>query len=280
MTEAAFKEVYVFCESCKQNVLLRIPAEQAEKRVGGLLSIVSVHGSPQHALVAYLDAQLRTRGIEYPQTAQPETEGKVAEVADSAVGDLDKGLELGLQELVNVLGGKKKDGVRSLAIILAQALTRRRVTLIHDDRTLGTTIARSIGGLLQTQEPAITLAGHEGLKAKDPYKSCVFDVQVAQFLGEGPKVDTRYLEQMIRDIIDEENSYFRLKNDMSKILYSYGRLRTVLASVPTILETKLAKEVSADMNLMPVLLEMAKSEGVDIKAQVQQDGLGRAIRSI
>ncbi len=280
MTEAAFKEIYVFCDTCKQNVLLRIPAVQAEKRVGGLLSIVSVHGSPQHALVAYLDGQLRTRGIEYPQTAQPEAEGKVAQVADSAVGDLDKGLELGLQELLDLLGGKKKDGLRSLAIILAQALTRRRVTLIHDDRALGTTIVRSIGGLLQTQEPAIALASHEDLRAKDLGKTCIFDLQVGRFLGEGPKVDTKYLEQMIRDLLDEENSYFRLKNDMSKVLYSYGRLRSVLASVPTILETKLAKEVSADMNLMPVLLEMARSEGVDIKAQVQQDGLGRAIRSI
>jgi hypothetical protein len=58
-------------------------------------------------------------------------------------------------------------------------------------------------------------------------------------------------------------------------------VKKILASVSTVmLDTHLAGEAAIDLMLVPLLLEMAESEGLHLKSRVQQDGLGRAIRSI
>lgn len=44
-----------------------------------------------------------------------------------------------------------------------------------------------------------------------------------------------------------------------------------------ILDTHLAKDSSIDYSLMPALLKMTETEGIDVKSKVGLDGLGRAI---
>jgi hypothetical protein len=49
------KEVYVFCSECKQNVPLKVTEDHIGKAKGGIITILSVHGTSQHAIIVYLD---------------------------------------------------------------------------------------------------------------------------------------------------------------------------------------------------------------------------------
>ncbi len=281
MSQSDAKEVFIFCDSCKQNVRLKLPAEILDKRVGGLLSVVSVHGTPPHAVVAYIDEQFRVRGIEYPQAALPEEPQVIQEVSEGAVKDLEPHLELGLTGLINSLAEKPKDGVKVLAALMVRAITKRPVFLVHDDPSEGEIALRAVQGLLSDQLLFVTVVNHTQVRGRNLESACVYDLQAKRFMSEGPKVDSKYFEQTIGSLVGQENAYSRLRNELSKIFYSYDRAKQILAqATATVMDTHLASEASIDLMLIPLLLEMAESEGLKLKPKVQQDGLGRAIRSI
>ncbi|MHA2240740.1 MAG: hypothetical protein ACXACE_03965 [Candidatus Thorarchaeota archaeon] len=70
MAESETKQVYVFCDKCKENVSLDITDDDIESSKTGLTTVISVHGTPQHAILVYLDKNLKARGVEYPSVLQ------------------------------------------------------------------------------------------------------------------------------------------------------------------------------------------------------------------
>ena len=80
--------------------------------------------------------------------------------------------------------------------------------------------------------------------------------------------------------MSESNVQFRLKNELGKILFSYGIVRSKLVETnANYLDTELAKEAAIDVTLIPVLLIIAEMERIDCKKRVTFDGLGYALRS-
>ncbi|TXT54795.1 MAG: hypothetical protein BAJATHORv1_50046 [Candidatus Thorarchaeota archaeon] len=275
------KEVYVFCEQCKKNVLLRVPLDSDAATRGGLMSVVSVHGDPPHALMAYLDAQFRVRGVEYPAAAQTGDTGKIESVPESKVEQLEEKVELGIPALLGMLHSKQKDAIKALSIIMVNLLTKKRIFLIHDEEQIGSSVISALHDIVSSQEELITLISHEILSQSDLNPFCVYDLQQTKFIHKGPKIDSKYFERTLDDITKHENPYFRLKNEMSKIVYAFEKLQEILSSLSSpILDTKLAMDASIDYELMPFLLELAESEGIVVRSLVQKDGLGRALRSI
>ncbi|MBD3404954.1 MAG: hypothetical protein GF411_02325 [Candidatus Lokiarchaeota archaeon] len=281
MSSSDEKEIYVFCEQCKQNVLLRVPLTSDAATRGGLMSVVSVHGNPPHALMAYLDAEFRVRGIEYPAAAQTADAGRIESVPESKTEALEEKVELGLLALLDIFHPKRKDAIKALAIIMVNMLTKKRIFLIHDEKAIGTSVISALHDIASFEEDLITLINHTILSKSELNPFCVYDLQQNKLLHQGPKIDSKYFERILQDIAKHENPYFRLKNEMSKIVYAYGRLQEILSALDSsILDTQLACDASIDYELLPFLLEMAESEGHNIRSLVKKDGLGRALRSI
>ncbi len=61
-------QVRVHCEQCRRPVSVEVQDEEFENNPTGILRILLVHGDPFHAIVVYVDRQLRVRGIEYPDS--------------------------------------------------------------------------------------------------------------------------------------------------------------------------------------------------------------------
>lgn len=62
--------ITIHCKICDQPVKVEASKEELESRGAGIFKIMSVHGNPAHAVVAYIDRNCRVRGIEYPDSFQ------------------------------------------------------------------------------------------------------------------------------------------------------------------------------------------------------------------
>jgi hypothetical protein len=257
-----------------------VQLEQIRAQPTGITAVLSVHGSPQHAILIYLDKQLKIRGCEYPTTVQVKGTPAVSATPESVVAELGKDAGLSLGSLVDAFGKSRKIGIDSLGDVLAQIMIRNPVCLVHDDSSIGKVVLENLQRLFARQETSITLVSHEEAKSTRE-RTLVFDLQLTKPLTEGVKMDTRFFRALIKDCLDESNSYYRLRNEVSKILFAYSIVRKrLLWPGEKLLDTQLARESSIDFSLMPVLLKMAESEGINVKLRVEFDGLGRAIRSI
>ncbi len=280
MQSSETKQVFVFCDKCKQNVALDVRPEEIQANTTGIAGVLSVHGSPQHAILVYLDKQLRVRGCEYPSAVQVKEAPTVLARPESVVGELDKDVALTLDSLVDAFGKGRKNRTDALGDVVAQIMIKNPVYLVHDNPTVGGLVLNNLKQLFAQQETSIRLIKHEQTKSVVGLKPLVFDLQLVKFLTEGVKMDSRFFRALIKDCLDEANSYYRLRNEVSKILFAYSVIRQRLSTSATkILDTQLARESSIDFPLMPVLLKMAEIEGIDVKLKVELDGLGRAIRS-
>ncbi|TFF91532.1 hypothetical protein EU545_03765 [Candidatus Thorarchaeota archaeon] len=276
------KEVYAFCKQCKENIRLSITQEDLDQAKSGLIAVLSVHGSPQHALLAYLDRNLRVRGIEYPAAVQVKDTPEVSVVEESEVDIADEvAPELTLRSLVDFFGRKEKEAISILARLIAHIMTKKPVVLIHDDRSLGTIVKSHLTSLLTQQTELIEVIDHDSLQTIAAEQPFIFDLQMSRIVREGVKTDFKYFEQIIRDALSSENSFFQLKYELSKLFFSYRRLVDLLrSSEGKLLDRKLARDIAIDFSFLSTLLDIAASEGIDTKGRVERDGLGSAIRSI
>ncbi|MEM2142917.1 MAG: hypothetical protein QXS20_04925 [Candidatus Thorarchaeota archaeon] len=279
MSQADGRTVFVYCETCKKNVPLAIPTGKDSKRTGGLLSIVSIHGAPIHAVVAYVDAMLRVRGIEYPETSM--ADDLASRVSEKTLERLESEAAFDLSDVLGLLNERQKDAIKVLGLMLTQAVTGRQVVCVHSERDTARGLVDMIRQLFSGQSVNIIPASHKEMEGQVLKDICVFDMVSRRFIAEGPRTDTSYLSKVIEDVLAGENAYAQLKSEVSRILYAYENMKQILTSTDKpITDTRLATEVSIDLSLVPVLLDIAEGQGLKLRDKVLRNGLGRAIRSI
>ncbi len=265
MAEDEVSEAYAFCNICKENVPLEITEEDMEKAKTGLISVISVHGTPQHAILVYLDMNLKARGVEYPSLVQvnedSSSEDEQAPIVKEDVIDLNS--------IISSFGEKQEQAIKAFASISAQLIAGNSFYLIHKNKSIGRVIKDQIDSLFTDEKPASFVITFDELDYVTGMRPTIYDLQYGSFISEGISLDTSYYEQIIRDALESPNGFSMLKNEYHKLKYSYRRLWELLSSgARSYTQKKLAYLVSIDLSLIPLLLSMAENDGVDVEDRV------------
>jgi len=267
MTEDEAAELYAFCDICKQNVPLEVTPEDIEKAKSGLVSVLSLHGDPQHAILVYLDMNLKARGVEYPSLLQVKESSSVASDTASLVEDDIHDLK----SIISSFGEKQDQAIKSFAHITAQLIAGNPVYLIHNNTSIGKVVKDQLSALFTEHKISLTVISYDEIDNVSGMRPTIFDIQYGSFISEGIVLDTEHFEQLIRDAIDSLNCFNVLKNDYRKLKYSYRRLWELLsAGTRSYTRKNLAYLVSIDLSLIPLLLKMAENDGVDVASRVKQ----------
>ncbi len=271
--------IYVFCKKCSRNVALDI-SEDTLKSSKGVSAVLCLHGDPAHAILAYIDKTLKVRAIEYPTTAQIEGVASLSDVEEESV--VGKGVtpEMDIGSIVDSFGKNRKKGVEITADIIIQLLLGNPVYLVHTDTAVGFRISNGLQDLFEQDTSLRLLQPNQRQEITGP-KETVFDLETKQLFVLGTKMDAHFFRQLIQQCIDDSNSFDRLRNELSKILYSFSKMMALLEQdSKEYSDIALAHEIAIDFTLMPILLKMAESKGIRVKDRVQKDGFGSALRSI
>jgi hypothetical protein len=260
-------EVYAFCNICKENVPLEITDDDMEKAKTGLISVISVHGDPQHAILVYLDMNLKARGVEYPSLVQV-NQGTSAEVEPETTVKDDI---IDLNSLISSFGDKQEQAIKAFAHISAQIIAGNSLYLIHNNKSIGRVVKDQIDSLFTDEPPSSFVITFDEIDYVTGMRPTIYDMQYGTFISEGIAIDTSYFEQIIKDALDSSNGFSMLKNEYHKLKYSYRRLWELLtAGARTYTHKKLAYLVSIDLSLIPLLLRIAENDGVDVASRVKQ----------
>jgi len=265
VAEGEPSEVYVFCNICKENVPLEITEDDIERAKTGLISVISVHGTPQHAVLVYLDMNLKARGVEYPSLVQVnEAVSLEAEQAATVSEDI-----FDLNSIISSFGEKQEQAIKSFAHISAQLVAGNSLYLIHNNTSIGRVVKDQIDSLFTEEKPASFVITFDDIDFVAGMRPTIYDLQYGFFISEGIAIDTSYFEQIIKDALGSPNGFSILKNEYRKLKYSYRRLWEILSSgARTYTHKKLAYLVSIDLSLIPLLLRIAENDGVDIASRV------------
>ncbi len=265
MSDEASPEIYAFCTICKQNVPLEVTKEDIEKAKTGLISVLSIHGEPQHAILVYLDRNLKARGIEYPSLLQVKESGSAESDKASIVEDDTHNLS----SIISSFGEKQDQAIKSFAEISAQLIAGNTLYLIHNNISIGKVVKDQLDSLFTDQKVSSFVISYDDIGNVSGMRPAIFDLQYGSFISEGISLDTEHFEQLIRDAIGSLNGFNILKNDYRKLKYSYRRLWELLTAGARIYTRKrLAYLVSIDLSLIPLLLRMAENDGIDVASRV------------
>lgn len=266
MSDDVSPEIYAFCTICKQNVPLEVTKDDIEKAKTGLISVLSVHGEPPHAILVYLDKNLKARGIEYPSLLQVK-ENSSDETDKAAIVDDDTH---DLSSIISSFGEKQDQAINSFAHISAQLIAGNTLYLIHNNISIGKVVKDQLDALFTDHKVSLFVISYDDIDSVSGMRPSIFDLQYGSFVSEGMTLDTEYFEQLIKDAIGSMNGFNVLKNDYRKLKYSYRRLWELLsAGARTYTRKKLAYLVSIDMSMIPLLLKMAENDGVDVASRVK-----------
>ena len=259
-------EVYAFCNICKENVPLEITEEDIEKAKTGLISVISVHGTPPHAILVYLDMNLKARGVEYPSLVQLDQESSSDATPTTTIQED----SIDLNTIISSFGETQEQALKVFAHISAQLIAGNTLYLIHQNKSIGRVVKNQIDSLFIDEKPSSFVITFDDLDYVAGMRPTIFDLQYGTFISEGIKIDTSYFEQIIREALDSPNGFSILKNDYHKLKYSYRRLWELLSSgARKYSYKKLAHLVSIDLSLIPLLLRIAENDGVDVAARVK-----------
>jgi hypothetical protein len=268
MPEAEAKEVYVFCNECKQNVPLEVTEEDIEKAKGGIITILSVHGTPQHAIIVYLDMNLKTRGIEYPailQVKESDTEGVVSDRPDE-----EQLYDLG--SIISSFGEKEGIAIENFSQITAQIIAGNFLYLIHNNRSIGKVVKDQLDALFTGQKSSVFVISYDEIDTVSGMRPTIFDLQYGSFISKGVDIDTEHFQRIIKEMLNDPNAFSLLKNEYRKLMYSYKKLWGLLSSGARIYtHKKLAYLVSIDQSLLPLLLKMAENDDVEVASRVRPE---------
>jgi hypothetical protein len=260
------KQVYIFCNICKENVSLNVEDIDFEKTKTGIASILSVHGEPNHAVLVYLDAKFKIRGTEYPAYLQ------IAEAASKNIeSDIQEEEEItqDLREIISAFGDKESSAIAAFAQIIAQLIIGNFIYLVHNNKSIANVVKSQLDTLFAKQRTSLFVLSYDEIDNVSGMRPTIFDLQMETFISEGMQVDTTYFEYIVAEALGETNGFSLLQNEYSKLMYSYKRLWELLSSgARTYTPTKLAYLVSIDESLIPLLLQMAGNDGVDVKSRV------------
>jgi hypothetical protein len=263
MVEAEPKEVYVYCNICEQNVPLEISEEDMERAKTGLISVISVHGEPQHAIMVYYDMNLKARGVEYPTLKQAK-ETKVDQEVTVAEDALD------LKSIVSSFGEKQEQAITVFAKISGQLIAGNSLYLVHNNTSIGKVVKDQLDALFPEQKSASFVISYDDIDLVSGMRPSLFDLQYGTFISEGIALETKHFESLIGDALSSPNGFSILKNDYRKLMYSYRRLWELLSSGARMYTRKrLAYLVSIDLAMIPLLLRMVENDGVDVESRVR-----------
>ena len=266
MSEDESPELYAFCTICQQNVPLEVTEDDIEKAKTGLISVLSIHGDPQHAILVYLDMNLKARGIEYPSLLQAK-EGS-ADESDKAIIVEDDTHDL--SSIISSFGEKQDLAIKSFARITAQLIAGNTVYLIHNNTSIGKVVKDQLSSLFTDHKISLTVISYDEMDSVSGMRPTIFDLQHGSFVSEGIVLDIEHFEQLIKDAVGSLNGFNVLKNDYGKLKYSYRRLWELLtAGARRYTRKKLAYLVSIDLSMIPLLLKMAENDGVDVASRVK-----------
>ncbi|MHA1908132.1 MAG: hypothetical protein ACW98Y_12605 [Candidatus Thorarchaeota archaeon] len=266
MSEEEKDQVYVFCNICKENVPLEVTERDIESSSSGLTTVINVHGSPQHAILVYLDKQLRARGTEYPSVLQV----KDSPTVESATEVPKEETLYELTSVVSSFGEKEDVAVKAFAQITAQVIVRNHIYLIHANRDIGKVVENQLDALFTDQETSLAVISFDEIDGVSGMRPTIFDLQHMTFISKGVSIDTNVFEQYVGDALKDINGFNLLKNEFSKLMYSYRRLWELLsAGARKYTRKRLAYLVSIDQSLIPLLLQMAENDGVDVASRVR-----------
>lgn len=266
MVESETKQVYVFCDKCKENVSLDITDEDIESSKTGLTTVLSVHGTPQHAILVYLDKNLKARGVEYPSVLQ--VKENTESVAEPALPDEDETHDL--QSVISSFGESDDSATKSFAQIIAQVIAGNSLYLIHNNKSIGKVVKDQLESLFTEQKTSLTVISYDEIDTVYGMRPAIFDIRYGNFISEGVAIETDYFEQLVKDAIGSPNGFSLLKNEFSKLMFSYRRLWDLLTTgAKKYTRKRLAYLVSIDDSLMPLLLQMAENDGIDVASRVR-----------
>jgi hypothetical protein len=263
MVDTEMKEVYVFCNECQQNVPLEISEEDMERAKTGLISVISVHGEPPHAIMVYYDMNLKARGVEYPTLKQakeskPEQEDKVFEDA------------LDLKSIVSSFGEKLDQAITVFAKISGQLIAGNSLYLVHNNTSIGKVVKDQLDILFPEQKSSSFVISYDDIDMVSGMRPSIFDLQYGTFISEGVKIESSHFEILVSDALGSPNGFSILKNDYRKLMYSYRRLWELLSAGARMYTRKrLAYLVSIDLAMIPLLLTMAENDGIDVTSRVR-----------
>ena len=267
MAEPEAKEVYVFCNECKQNVPLEVTEDHIDKAKGGIITILSVHGTPQHAIIVYLDMNLKTRGIEYPSILQVK-EGE----PDIAVSDTIEDTIHDLNSVISSFGEKEETAIVNFSQITAQIIAGNFLYLIHNNTSIAKVVKDQLDTLFTGQKSSVFVISYDEIDTVSGMRPTLFDLQYGSFISKGVDIDTEHFEKIIKEVLNDPNAFSLLKNEYRKLMYSYKKLWGLLSSgARSYTHKKLAYLVSIDQSLLPLLLKMAENDGVDVAARLRTD---------
>jgi hypothetical protein len=268
MAEPDAKEVYVFCNECKQNVPLQVTVDHIDKAKGGIITILSVHGTPQHAIIVYLDMNLKMRGIEYPsilQVKESQPDGVVSDTTDEEpLHDLGS--------VISTFGEKEAIAIENFAQITAQIIAGNFLYLIHNNRSIAKVVKDQLDDLFTGQKSSLFVITYDEIDTVSGMRPTLFDLQYGSFISKGVNIKTEHFERIIKEILNDPNAFSLLKNEYRKLMYSYKKLWGLLSSgARTYTHKKLAYLISIDQSLLPLLLRMAENDGVDVASRVKPE---------
>ncbi|MHA2140317.1 MAG: hypothetical protein ACXADC_05375 [Candidatus Thorarchaeota archaeon] len=266
MEERDSDQVYVFCNICKENVPIEVAESDIKKASTGLTTILSVHGTPQHAILVYLDKNLKARGVEYPSVLQIDTEVGLDLPAEAPVPDE----EIELNSIVSSFGEKVDSAIQSFAQITAQVIVRNPLYLVHNNKGIGKVVKHQLDQLFTEQKTSLHVISYDEIETVSGMRPTIFDLQYGSFISRGVNIESDYFENLVNEAIAEPNGYALLKNELSKLMFSYRRLWELLSSGgKKYTRKRLAYLVSIDVSLIPLLLKIAENDGVDVEARVR-----------
>jgi hypothetical protein len=259
-------QIYVFCNICQENVPLDVTEEQLEASTSGLTTVINVHGSPQHAILVYLDKQLRARGTEYPSILQV----KDSPTVESATEVPKEETLYELSSVVSSFGENEEVAVKAFAQITAQIIVRNHIYLIHTNRDIGKVVKKQLDALFTDQETSLAVISYDEMDGVSGMRPTIFDLQHMAFISKGVAIDTDVFEKYVGDALNDINGFNLLKNDFSKLMYSYRRLWELLTTgARKYTKKRLAYLVSIDQSLIPLLVQMAENDGVDVASRIR-----------
>jgi hypothetical protein len=266
VSKEASEQVYAYCTKCNENILLEIDDQEIQAASGGITAVLSVHGSPQHAALVYIDKQLKVRSIEYPSIVQ------VAEDQESLTesAELTESPDHNLESVVSAFGDRQESAVEALAMIIVQLMIRNPVYLLHKNLDIGRVVEQQIEALFAKQDTSMHIISHDDLESVEGMRPSIFDLQTARFVSEGAPLDAEYFEQLVYQELEEEAGFSSLRAELSKLTFSYRRICDLLSTgAKRYRIADLARLAQINKSLMPLLLRMAKAEGVDVDSRVR-----------
>lgn len=248
------REVEIHCTKCNEKIPITVTEEHLEGASTGLVTLLHVHGNPPHAVMVYLDKQLSVRGIEYPAALQIREAEPQVEVE----------IESDLSVLVELLHEDKGTAISNFTKILSQLLLGNWVYFVKEGEINAEDLMDGLKDLITMRETlvfSISMSEMDTVRGRRPV---IYDLGHFVFISEGIDVDSKHLEKLVKNSLRRKNAFSKLKDELQSITASYIQLREILASGNRPSVEELADQIQVHKGLVPLLLKMGESEGLDI----------------